>query len=97
MEWQWWNDFKRGRFEVIAASVPCTEYSRAKTTGIRDLEWADRLVKKVLEIIQYFNPKYWWIENPREGLLKDREVLQGKNFVDIDYCQFCDWGYKTPT
>ena len=39
----------------------------------------------------------WWIENPRTGLLKDRGLLDSCLFVDVDYCQFSDWGYKKPT
>ena len=35
-------------FDVIWSSPPCTEYSCAKTVGIRDLVAADALVTKVL-------------------------------------------------
>ena len=98
LEWDYWLDFpKRGQFEIIAASVPCTEYSRANTTGTRDLIWSDRLVACVKQIVSYYNPTYWWIENPRTGLLSDRAVLEGKPYLDLDYCQFSDWGYQKPT
>ena len=49
--------FPRGHFDVVWASPPCTEYSCAKTVGIRDLAGADRIVERALEIINYFNPK----------------------------------------
>ena len=68
----------------------------AKTTP-RDLTKADALVCKVLEIVGYFHPKVWWVENPQTGLLKDRPMMKNIPFVDIDYCQFSDWGYKKPT
>ena len=97
LTWKYWEVFSPGDFEVIGASPPCTEYSRAKTIGTRDLEGADLLVQKALEIISFFKPKFWWVENPRSGLLKEREVVKGIPFVDVDYCQFCDWGYKKPT
>ncbi len=48
--------YPRGYFELIVASPPCTEYSRAKTIGARDLEGADALVQRTLQIIQYFAP-----------------------------------------
>ena len=53
-------------FDIVVASPPCTEYSAAKTTGVRkEEELADPLVKKALEIIQYFSPPVWWLETPR--------------------------------
>ncbi len=36
-------------------------------------------------------------ENPRIGLLKSREYMQGIPYTDADYCQYSDWGYKKPT
>ena len=35
---------------LVAASVPCNEYSQAKKVGVRDMESADKLVRKTLEI-----------------------------------------------
>jgi site-specific DNA-cytosine methylase len=96
LEWNY-RKYPRGYFQVITASVPCTEYSRAKTVGERNLEWADQLVTKTLEIVEYFQPKLWWIENPRTGLLPKRHCVQNLNFIDVDYCQFSDWGYQKPT
>ena len=61
-----------------------------------DLGWADRLVCRTKESIDYFNPPVWWIENPRTGLLKNRGLLDFCSFIDVDYCQFSDWGYKKP-
>jgi len=69
----------------------------AKTTQPRDLEGADMLVHKALEIVEYFRPEVWWLENPRMGMLSRREFMQGIPFVDVDYCQYSDWGYKKPT
>ena len=96
LKWDHKNSFPKGHFTLIAASVPCTEYSQAKTICERDLVGADQIVAKVLAIIQYFEPPLWWIENPRGGYLKTREVVKGIAFLDIDYCQFCDWGYQSP-
>ena len=96
LEWNY-KQYPRGYFNVIAAGVPCQEYSQAKTTGKRNMEEADRLVSKTLEIIEYFKPPLWWIENPRNGHLRHREVVKGIPFVDVDYCQFSTWGYRKPT
>ena len=32
-------------FDIIWASPPCTEYSRAKTTGVRDIEGANKILR----------------------------------------------------
>ena len=96
MKWRY-KKLPRGYFQLIAASVPCNEYSCAKTRGNRKLEEADRLVKRVLEIIKYFQPQKWWIENPQTGMLKSRPFMRNYPFMDLDYCQYSDWGYKKPT
>ena len=96
MDWEY-KEYPPGYFKFIAASVPCTEHSLAKTTAPRDLGSADDLVDRVLEIVEYFNPKVWWIENPRNGYLRFRRQVRQLPFVDIDYCRFIEWGYQKPT
>ena len=83
-----WNykKYPVGYFDAVWASPPCTEYSKAKSIGIRNLTLADTIVKKTIEIIEYFNPDKWFIENPQTGLLKDREMMWGLPYVDVDYC-----------
>tara|TARA_R110001599_G_scaffold142670_1_gene323500 strand:- start:18 stop:659 length:642 start_codon:yes stop_codon:yes gene_type:complete len=53
------------------------------------------LVRKTQEIIDYFKPKYWFIENPQTGRMK--EYLTDLNYYDVDYCKYCDWGYRKRT
>ena len=67
LEWDY-KQFDRNHFDFIWSSPPCTEYSRAKTTGIRNIEYANSIVLKTIEIITYVNPKYFVIENPHIGL-----------------------------
>ena len=59
-------------FDIIWASSPCTEHSRAKTLGIRKIDEANVVVLKTLEIIKYFDPIFYMIENPQSGLLKNQ-------------------------
>ena len=80
--------YPTGYFDVIWASPPCTEYSRAKTTGFRDIEHANQIVEATLDILLHFEPKYWMIENPQTGLLKNQLFMQGLPFKDIDYCKY---------
>jgi len=79
-----------GHFDVIWASPPCTHYSRARTTAKtpRDLEGSDALVQKTLDIIAYFKPRCWAMENPQSGLLKGRAVVEGLPFKDVCYCRY---------
>jgi len=51
------NVYPGGYFDVIWASPPCTEYSRAKTTGVRDIEGANKVVERTLDIISHFEPQ----------------------------------------
>ena len=89
MSWEY-TDSNLGPPDFIWCSPPCTHYSTARTRAKtpRDLEGSDKIVQRCLDIIQYWRPKYWALENPQTGLLKTREVIQGLPFVDVDYCAF---------
>ena len=76
MDWDY-TFFQPGDFDVIWASPPCTEYSRCKTRAPRDIEGANKIVKRTLDIMEYFKPKYWIIENPQTGLLKHQDIMMG--------------------
>jgi site-specific DNA-cytosine methylase len=56
----WDCPYETGFFDVIWASPDCTQYSRARTTAKepRNLEKADRLVKRCLELISICNHVY---------------------------------------
>jgi len=99
IEWDY-RQFPRDHFDFVHASPPCTEYSRARTTAKtpRNLELADRLVEKALEIVAYFRPRAGYtVENPQTGLLKDRDVVAGLPWVDATYCMYAPPGYRKCT
>ena len=74
MSWDY-KRFDRKSFDVIWASPLCTEYSRCKTRAPRDIEGANEIVERALDILEYFEPRYWMIENPQTGKLKDQIIM----------------------
>ena len=99
-------------FDVIWASPPCVEYSKLQDAWLNrmrkgkiytkevqeeEMKQSDKLVLKTLEIIDYFKPHLWFIENPQSGRLKHREFMKSLNYYDVDYCKYSDWGYRKRT
>jgi len=52
------------------------------------------ILSKTEEIIDYFKPKLWFIENPQSGRMKE---YIDRPFYDVDYCKYSNWGYKKRT
>ena len=95
-DWEY-HQYPPGYFSLITASPPCTEFSRAKTVGERDIAGASRIFLKTLEIIGYLQPQIWWLEIPRYGFLPKQDFMAHLPFWDVDYCQFGSEGFKKPT
>lgn len=53
------------------------------------------MVDKTREIIEYFKPKHWWIENPQTGSMK--KYITDLDFYDVDYCKYSNFGYQKRT
>jgi len=112
LKWDY-KEYDKDEFDIIWASPPCATFSALQYSNLGRMRNGeiftkeqmendmningDPLVKKALEIIDYFNAEYWFIENPQTGRLKDRPYMKDIHFYDIDYCMYCDWGYRKRT
>lgn len=83
-----YKQYDKNEFDIVWASPPCTEYSKAKSVGVRDIEGANKIVLKTIEIIDYFNCEYWFMENPQTGYLKKQSFMEPLPYVDCDYCMY---------
>ena len=111
LDWDY-KVFSPDTFDIVWASPPCISYSRLQCSWIgrvrngkiftKDdinnmMDESDKLVLKSLEIIKYFNPEFWFLENPQTGRLKDRDIMKDIPFYDVDYCMYSNWGYQKRT
>jgi hypothetical protein len=81
--------YPRDHFDMVWASPPCTQFSVAKTVGERDIAGASAIVKRAREIIQYYNPAHWVIENP-VGLLREQPLMAdlAPYRKTVSYCRY---------
>jgi hypothetical protein len=83
-------------FLVVWMSPPCTQYSiaRSKAKTPRDLEGADALVQRALEIKDYVRPDAWFLENPHgdaRSALRLRPLMQPLEQYR-HMCCYCHYG-----
>lgn len=90
-------DFKP---DIIWASPPCASFSQIlhihKHINIKERmeKFGLPLLYKTREIINYFKPKYYFIENPDGGRMKN--FITDLPFYRVCYCMY-GYDYKKPT
>jgi len=82
----------------IIANPPCTEFSTAKSFNhVGNLEKGMELVNHCLRIIEKCKPKFWVLENPAKGRLKEiigkpKYIYQPLNYGSPWTKQTALWG-----
>ena len=96
MTWEY-TRYPPGHFDLITASPVCTVWSvmqnsfigRGKTKESIQTD-IDRIGKPMVDrvriILDYFQPRWYSIENPATGRMK--EYITDLPYVDVDYCQY---------
>jgi site-specific DNA-cytosine methylase len=96
----WWSILRKSWIGRKCKSIHPTETVTMQHIKNDIEKYGKPMVDKVFEILKYFEPKFWWIENPQTGEMKNyiKEKYPEYNiFYDVDYCKYSDWGYQKRT
>jgi len=100
LKWDY-KQFTEGHFDYIHASPPCCAFSsilnicKTKEERIKyEKEHGLPFLIRTREIIDYLKPKYYSIENPESGRMKN--YITDLPFVKVCYCMY-GYLYKKPT
>jgi len=105
LEWDY-KIYPPNHFDVIWASPDCRSWSVAGHGRHRQLPnlepktntaiIGEQLIYKTLEIINYFTPTYWFIENPR-GLLRHFPPMKALPHCHLVYYSNYEYPMSKPT
>ncbi len=81
----WWSHC---RVSNIGKVLKCHTEPLSHELIMEDIEkYGIPMIDRVLEIIEYLEPKHFWIENPQTGKMKDylNDLIP---YTDVDYCKY---------
>ena len=87
----------------MACFPPCNTFSKMRLSNVgrygvtmetiqQDISLIGLpILRRTEEIIDYFKPSLYFIENPQTGRMKD---YFDRPYYDVDYCKYSDWGMR---
>ncbi len=97
----WWSKLRHSWINRKSKTINPDGSIVKKEDLERDIDlYGKPMVNKCFEIIDYFKPKHWWIENPATGKMKnyiESDYPHYNTYYDVDYCKYSDFGYKKTT
>ena len=96
----WWSNLRNSWIGRKSPRIHPTETITREIIEEQIEQFGKPMLDKVIEIIEYFKPQHWWIENPQTGKMKyyiEEKYPQYNKFYDVDYCHYSNWGYKKRT
>tara|TARA_R100000388_G_C7232678_1_gene155714 strand:- start:253 stop:1059 length:807 start_codon:yes stop_codon:yes gene_type:complete len=91
----WWSNCRNCWIGRKAKSIHPTDIITKQHLQDDIDKYGKPMVDKVREIIDYFKPKHYLIENPKTGKMKT--YITDLPYYDVDYCKYCNYGYKKST
>ena len=84
------RDRRKSDLLFVWQSPPCTPFSRANTTGVRDLKGGKRNVLAGLKITRWLAPDAFFLENPVGLLMEMPWMKRYQRFLGV--CSYCKYG-----
>ena len=89
----WWSHI---RYSMIGRQLKGYDSPLTKEDIDNDIQtYGVPMVDKIFEILDYFKPKHFWIENPQTGRMKEY-IDPLIPYYDVDYCKY-GFEYKKRT
>jgi len=93
LDWDY-KQYPRGHWDFIWCSPPCTLLSIAPAHLFTAEQREERagaslaVLEKMVEILDWFNPRWYVIENPNSSALWRQPIMQGLPTVVVSYCMY---------
>ena len=91
----WWSSCRNCWIGRKSKTIHPTDIITKKHLEDDINKYGKPMVDKVREIIDYFKPKHYLIENPKTGKMK--KYITDLPYYDVDYCKYSNYGYKKST